>query len=93
MGLRVCLVTPFAWSQPHDVNTHVAGVAGGLASRNIKNPGKKIGQAQISEKHSNYIVNLGGASAQDVLSLASLAKKTVKEQYGIDLEMEVQYVL
>ena len=30
MGLRICLVTPFAWSQPHDVNEHVAGVAGGL---------------------------------------------------------------
>jgi hypothetical protein len=28
--MRVCLVTPFAWSQPHDVNEHVAGVAGGL---------------------------------------------------------------
>ena len=27
MGLRVCLVTPFAWSRPHDVNEHVAGVA------------------------------------------------------------------
>src|SRR6476469_3387870 len=30
MGLRICLVTPFAWSQPHDVNEHVTGVAGGL---------------------------------------------------------------
>ncbi len=30
MGLRVCLVTPFAWSRPHDVNEHVAGIAGGL---------------------------------------------------------------
>src|SRR5918911_5526318 len=30
MGLRVCLVTPFSWSQPHDVNEHVAGVAGEL---------------------------------------------------------------
>jgi predicted metal-dependent phosphoesterase TrpH/glycosyltransferase involved in cell wall biosynthesis len=30
MGLRVCLVTPFAWSKPHDVNEHVAGVADGL---------------------------------------------------------------
>lgn len=27
MGLRICLVTPFAWSQPHDVNEHVAGIA------------------------------------------------------------------
>jgi predicted metal-dependent phosphoesterase TrpH/glycosyltransferase involved in cell wall biosynthesis len=30
MGLRVCLVTPFAWSQPHDVNEHVAGLAAEL---------------------------------------------------------------
>jgi predicted metal-dependent phosphoesterase TrpH len=30
MALRICLVTPFAWSQPHDVNEHVAGIAGGL---------------------------------------------------------------
>src|SRR6478672_5368192 len=32
MGLRICLVTPFAWSQPHDVNEHVAGVAKELRS-------------------------------------------------------------
>jgi predicted metal-dependent phosphoesterase TrpH len=31
--MRVCLVTPFAWSQPHDVNDHVAGVADGLRRR------------------------------------------------------------
>jgi predicted metal-dependent phosphoesterase TrpH len=30
MGLRICLVTPFAWSQPHDVNEHVAGIAAEL---------------------------------------------------------------
>src|SRR3954469_17844235 len=29
-GLRICLVTPFDWSQPHDVNEHVAGVAAAL---------------------------------------------------------------
>jgi predicted metal-dependent phosphoesterase TrpH/glycosyltransferase involved in cell wall biosynthesis len=31
--VRICLVTPFAWSQPHDVNEHVAGVADGLRAR------------------------------------------------------------
>src|SRR6478672_2254924 len=31
-AIRICLVTPFAWSQPHDVNEHVAGVAGALRS-------------------------------------------------------------
>src|SRR5438105_10322326 len=30
MSLRVCLVSPFDWSQPHDVNEHVAGLAAGL---------------------------------------------------------------
>jgi predicted metal-dependent phosphoesterase TrpH len=33
VGLRICLVTPFAWSQPHDVNEHVAGVADALRAR------------------------------------------------------------
>ena len=33
MALRICLVTPFAWSQPHDVNEHVAGVAEALRAR------------------------------------------------------------
>ena len=33
MGLRICFVTPFAWSQPHDVNTHVDGVAEALRRR------------------------------------------------------------
>ena len=33
MGLRICLVTPFSWSQPHDVNEHVAGAAAALRER------------------------------------------------------------
>lgn len=54
--------------------------------------GKKIGRAQISKKHSNYIINLGNAKAKNVLALISLVKKKVKEKYGIMLEVEVQYV-
>src|SRR3989344_2430554 len=52
--------------------------------------GKKIGHAQISEKHSNYIVNLGGAKASDVLALIETVKKKVKKIYKINLETEVQ---
>ena len=54
--------------------------------------GKKIGQAQISEKHCNFIINLGNAKAKDVLELISLAKKEVKKTFGINLETEVQLV-
>jgi UDP-N-acetylmuramate dehydrogenase len=52
--------------------------------------GKQIGNAQISEKHANFIVNLGDAQAKDVLGLMKLAKKTVMEKFGIMLELEVQ---
>ena len=54
--------------------------------------GKKIGQAEISQKHSNYIVNLGGAKAKDVLQLIQAVKKNIKEKYEIDLEQEIQYL-
>lgn len=54
--------------------------------------GKKIGKAQISEKHANFIVNLGGAKAKDVLTLINLVQKKVKEKFGIDLEVEIQII-
>ncbi len=54
--------------------------------------GKKIGRAQISQKHSNYIVNLGGATAKEVLALIDFAKKTIKKKYGVVLEQEIQYL-
>ena len=54
--------------------------------------GKTIGHAQISEKHSNFIINLGGAKAKDVLTLINLAEKKVKINFGISLKPEVQFV-
>ena len=54
--------------------------------------GVRIGGARISEKHSNWIVNEGGATAKDVLSLIGLVKDKVKEQAGIRLETEVKIV-
>jgi UDP-N-acetylmuramate dehydrogenase len=50
--------------------------------------GHRIGNAQISDKHANFIVNLGGARAADVRALVELAQSTVKEP----LELEVQLV-
>lgn len=52
--------------------------------------GEKIGQAQVSEKHGNFIVNLGGARAQDILMLTSKIKMKIRDEYAIMLEDEVQ---
>jgi len=54
--------------------------------------GKRIGQAQISFKHANWIINLGGAKAQDVLELIRTAKSEVKKKLGIDLEPEIKFL-
>ncbi len=51
--------------------------------------GKRIGKAQISEKHANFIVNLGGAKASDVLELITLAQKKVEEKFKITLQPEI----
>jgi len=52
--------------------------------------GKVIGAAQISEKHANFIVNLGKAKAEEVRELIGLAKSKVKEKFGIELKEEIQ---
>ncbi|MGB9743321.1 MAG: UDP-N-acetylmuramate dehydrogenase [Minisyncoccales bacterium] len=54
--------------------------------------GKKIGQAKISEKHANFIVNLGRASANDVKKLIGLAKKEVKKKFNINLKEEIVFL-
>jgi UDP-N-acetylmuramate dehydrogenase len=52
--------------------------------------GRKIGGAEISHKHANYIINGGNASAADILALMSLARETVKKQFDVDLTPEVK---
>ena len=52
--------------------------------------GKKIGRAQISERHGNFIVNLGGAKSDDVRQLMELARTEVRMRFGIELEAEVR---
>lgn len=51
--------------------------------------GHKVGGARFSLKHSNFIVNEGGATRADVLALIALAKERVKLQLGIELQEEV----
>ncbi|MBI3811776.1 MAG: UDP-N-acetylmuramate dehydrogenase [Nitrospirae bacterium] len=50
--------------------------------------GRRIGDAQVSERHANFIVNRGHATAKDVLQLIRLIGKRVEEEAGITLELE-----
>ncbi|MFQ9179133.1 MAG: UDP-N-acetylmuramate dehydrogenase [Eggerthella lenta] len=52
----------------------------------------RIGGAQVSEVHANFIVNTGDATARDVLELINLVKTKVYETYGIELQPEVRFL-
>jgi UDP-N-acetylmuramate dehydrogenase len=52
--------------------------------------GKKIGHAQISPRHGNFIVNLGGAKGEEVRQLMELARDEVLTRFGVELEPEVR---
>ena len=54
--------------------------------------GRQVGGAQISPRHANYIVNRGGASAADVLTLVAQVQEAVKARFGMDLTPEVRIV-
>ncbi len=54
--------------------------------------GYTVGGAQISEKHANFVINKGGATADDIIRLISDVQKTVKEKTGFELECEVRII-
>lgn len=66
---------------------------GFFAGKLIQDAGLKgfqIGGAQISEKHSGFVINRGGATASDVMELCRQVSEKVKAQSGVELEMEVK---
>ena len=68
---------------------------GEFAAELIESLGLKgfaIGGAQVSEKHANFIINEGGATAKDILTIISEIKRLVKEQFNIMLQAEVKVV-
>lgn len=54
--------------------------------------GTRVGGAEISEAHANFIVNEGGASASDVRHLAERARAAVASRFGVDLVYEIQFI-
>jgi UDP-N-acetylmuramate dehydrogenase len=54
--------------------------------------GKTVGNAQVSEKHANFIVNMGKAKAADVLALMKIVTQTVLDVHGARLEPEIKII-
>ncbi|HWX37961.1 MAG TPA: UDP-N-acetylmuramate dehydrogenase [Candidatus Sulfotelmatobacter sp.] len=93
-GIRICNEKRRA-SQP--LNQKSAGCIfknppGGSAGRMIDELGLKghhVGDARVSDRHANFFINAGQASAADMLALIADVRRRVRERYGVELEEEV----
>ena len=68
---------------------------GGYAAALIEQAGMKgytVGGAQVSEKHSGFVVNRGGASFADVITVIEHIRETVLKQFGVELELEIKII-
>lgn len=68
------------------------GAAAGALIDEAGLKGARVGGAQISERHANFIINAGGATAADVRRLIDLARETVLRAFGVELELEIELV-
>lgn len=59
---------------------------------NLGLKGKQIGGARVSDVHANFIINTGGATAKDVVMLISYIKQQVRDEEGVQLMEEIEYV-
>jgi UDP-N-acetylmuramate dehydrogenase len=54
--------------------------------------GARIGNAEVSPLHGNFFVNHANTKADDILALIQLVQKKVKEEQGVDLELEIELI-
>ncbi|HEY7398534.1 MAG TPA: glycosyltransferase [Gaiellaceae bacterium] len=84
--MRICLVTPFAWSQPHDVNEHVAGVAGGLRAL-----GHEVTVVAPSTRASDLLAGrraLLSGERPDVLAVGPAIPVSRRSQLGVPVGVQ-----
>ena len=83
---------PLEYPSAGSVFRNPEGDFAGRLIEEIGYKGKKIGDAQVSEKHANFIINSGNASGEDVKKLILEIKDKIKKKYSIDLKVEQEFV-
>ena len=83
---------PLEYPSAGSVFRNPPGMFSGELIENCGLKGKKIGGAQVSEKHANFIINTGNATANDVKELIDYVKKEVEKKYHVSLTTEQEFV-
>jgi UDP-N-acetylmuramate dehydrogenase len=81
---------PYSFQSAGCVFKNPRGMSAGLLIDQSGLRGTRIGNAEISDRHANFIVSHPGASSADVQRLIDLARSKVAEQFGVDLELEIE---
>ena len=84
-----CVFRNISESDAKRISTPNLTTSTGYIIQKLGFKGTKIGGAQISEKHANYILNIANATSSDVLKLLSLIKNKAKEIFDLDLKEEI----
>ncbi len=83
---------PLNYPSAGSVFRNPEGMASGKLIEDLGLKGLKIGGAEVSKKHANFVINTGNAKAEDIHKLILFVKEKVKEEYGIDLKIEQEFV-
>lgn len=83
---------PLEYPSAGSVFRNPEGMASGKLIDDLGLKGLCKGDAQISEKHANFIINKGNAKANDIKELMEFTKNLVKEKYNVDLKIEQEFV-
>lgn len=83
---------PLEWPSAGSIFKRPPGYYAGPLIEEAGLKGLRVGDAQISEKHAGFIINLGNATAADVLELVRLVQDKVYQEKGIKLELEPRFI-
>ncbi|QHA01190.1 UDP-N-acetylmuramate dehydrogenase [Dehalobacter restrictus] len=83
---------PLEYPNAGSVFRNPAGDSAGRLIEQAGWKGRRLGDAQVSEKHANFIVNRGNASSTDILTLIQVIQTDVSEKFDIQLETEIRVI-
>lgn len=81
---------PLSFQSAGCIFKNTRGLAAGLLIEQTGLKGTKVGGAEVSDRHANFIVANPGCTARDVLRLIDLVRSRVAERFGVELEMEIK---
>ncbi|SFI17141.1 UDP-N-acetylmuramate dehydrogenase [Planctomicrobium piriforme] len=81
---------PFSFQSAGCIFKNPRGLSAGSLIEQSGLKGTRIGGAEVSDRHANFIVTHAGATSADVLNLIELIQSRVRERHGIDLEVEIK---